>query len=256
VSLTPSATEIVAAVGGVDLLVGVDQFSAFPPQVQHLPKVGDFLSPNLEAMVALAPDIVLLDDVQTHAIDGLKAAKIRYLALPMQKLSDVTAALRAVGDALGRSAAADAAIARLDARLADETARAQAAAKAAGRRPRVLFVVDRRPGGLAGMVAAGPGTYIDELLGRAAVTNVLADAPLRYVQISAEEVIQRAPDVILDAVHDASPERARGDWAPLSSVPAVKDGRVHMLGSPIYVTPGPRLDEALAGLVDVLWRPR
>jgi len=256
VCLTPSTTEIVDALGAIDLVVGVDKFSVAPVSVQHLPKVGDFLSPSLEAIAALHPDIVLLDSVQTHAIEGLKSAKIRYLALPIQNIADVRAALRAVADALGRPAAADAEIARLDAHLAAEARRAEAGAAARGGRPRVLFVVDRRPGGLGGMVAAGPGTYLDELLARAGAVNVLADAPVRYVQISPEEVIQRTPDVIFDAVHDDDPARARGDWAPLSSVPAVRDGRVHVLGTAVYVTPGPRLDQALAGLVDRLWGSR
>jgi iron complex transport system substrate-binding protein len=117
----------------------------------------------------------------------------------------------------------------------------------------VLFVVDRRTGGLAGMVAAGPGTYIDDLLRRAGVDNVLHDASVRYVQISAEEVLARAPDIILDAVHADDPTRAREDWAPLGSVPAVARGRVHVLGDPLFVTPGPRLDEAFARLVTILW---
>lgn len=252
VSLTPSLTEIVAALGAIDLLVGVDKFSVIPA-VQHLPQVGDFLSPNLEAIVALAPDIVLLDSVQTHAIEGLKAAKIRFLAVPIQNVDDVRAALRNVGTAVGREAAAAREILRLDRDLTNQAARAERHAAQGGKRPRVLFIVDRRPGGLSGMIAAGPGSYIDELLRRAGVDNVLADSSVRYVQISAEEVLQRAPDIILDAIHDANPERARADWASLSSVPAVANSRVYILGSPIYVTPGPKLDQALQGLIDRIW---
>src|SRR5262249_50307624 len=118
VSLTPSMTEIVDALGAIDLVVGVDKYSALPA-VQHLPKVGDFLSPNLEAIAAFGSDtLVLLDAVQTNVIEGLRSAKIRFLALPIQTIADVRAALRSVGDTLGRGAAADAAIARLDERLA------------------------------------------------------------------------------------------------------------------------------------------
>ena len=85
------------------------------------------------------------------------------------------------------------------------------------------------------------------------MTNVLADAAARYVQISAEEVLQRAPDIILDAVHDVNPERARSDWDVLGSVPAVARGRVVVLGDPLFVTPGPRVDQAFSRLVDILW---
>lgn len=255
VTLTPSATEVVHALGAFELVVGVDQYSTYPAEAKALPKVGDFLSPNLEAMLALDPDIAVLDAVQERFAERLKAVGIKPLALPMQNVSDVRAALLAVGEALGRSDAAAAQVARLDRRLAEAESTAREAARRAGRTPRVLFVVDRRSGGLAGMVAAGPGTYIDDLLRRAGVENVLADAQVRYVQISAEEVLARAPDIILDAVHADDPARARDDWRPLASVPAVARGRVHVLGDPLFVTPGPRLDEAFTRLVAILWPP-
>jgi iron complex transport system substrate-binding protein len=256
VCLTPSTTEVVRAVGGIQMVVGVDQYSTNlvdVPEVHSLPQVGSFLAPSLEAILALHPDIVLLDAVQSRVVEGLNNSGIRFFALPMQTVSDVRAALISVGDALGVPEAGRAAAARLDADLEAAAATAGEAAKKAGRRPRVLFVVDRRAGGLAGMIAAGPGTYIDELLGRAGVENVLHDAPVRYVQIAAEEVVARAPDVILDAMHDGDPEHAKADWAPLASVPAVRDGKVVLLSDPMFVTPGPRLGEALRRLVAILW---
>jgi iron complex transport system substrate-binding protein len=195
---------------------------------------------------------VLLDSVQTKFATQLNNLAIKVFPLPMQTVSDVRSALRTVGDALGRGARAGQVIAALDARLDAETGRAEAAAGRAVRRLRVLFVIDRRPGGLSGMVAAGPGTYIDDLLRRAGVLNCLADAGATYVQLPAEEVIRRGPDIIFDAAHDAG-DKGLADWAPLASVPAVAAGRVYLLQSPVYVTPGPRLAEALAGLVDLIW---
>lgn len=259
VTLTPSLTQVVDALGAIDLVVGVDKFSDSPEVVTHLSKnvakVGDFLSPNLEAVLSLHPDIVLLDAVQEKFVTPLKDAGIKKVyAIEMQSVGDVRAAIQSVGEALGRAELGKRVVADLDAALAAETQRAEAAAAKAGKKPRVLFVVDRRPGGLSGMVAAAPGTYLDELLQRAAATNVLADAHARYVQLPAEEVIRRAPDVIFDAAHDAT-ERGLVDWAPLASVPAVAEHHVYLLGGSVYVTPGPRLAEALAGLVDYLWGP-
>src|SRR5262245_12060013 len=89
ISLTPSATELVAAVGGPSLLVGVDRFSSYPPEVTSLPKVGDFIHPDLEAIVSLHPDIVLCDAVQSRVISGLNSAGIRNLPLPLQTVEDV-----------------------------------------------------------------------------------------------------------------------------------------------------------------------
>jgi len=253
VCLTPSSTELVAAVGAAAWIVAVDQFSAFPPEVRKLPKVGDFLSPNLEAILAQHPDIVVVDAVQTEVARTLSSHGIRTLGVPMQTVDDVRAGLVTVGRALGREPEARAAVARLDADLRDVGALGARALTERGRRPRVLFVVDRQVGGLGNLVAAGPGTYLDELLRRAGADNVLADSPVRYAKITAEEVIARAPDVILDAVHAPDAAAARADWSVLASVPAVKSGRVHVLADAVFVSPGPRLGEALRRLAPLIW---
>ncbi len=260
VTLTPSSTEVVAAVGGLDLLVGVDQFSAYPPEVQKLPKVGDFLHPNVEAILASGCDspacVVVCDATQNSAKEKLDSFGVRTVTSAMQNISDVRQALAKVGRALGREEAATRAIAAFDAELAAAEARARAALAAAGaKQPRVVLVVDRRPGGFAGMVAAGPDTYLDELLHRAGGENVLADSPVRYTQISAEEILTRAPDVIIDVTHVDDPTAATRDWAALAQVPAVKNGRVHVLADARFLGPGPRLGAALHRLVDLLWPP-
>jgi iron complex transport system substrate-binding protein len=254
VCLTPSSTEMVAALGALDWIVGVDEFSKVPPEVVSLPKVGDFLHPNLEATLALHPDIVVADQVQTKAIESLNAAGVTVLSLPMQNLSDIRAAYTALGRALGREAVAVQAIADLDAALEAGAARGREGKAKTGKAPRVLFVVDRRPGTLAGMVAAGPGSYLDDLLLRAGAENVLASARFRYVNITMEEVLALRPDVILDAAHVDDVVKATADWRPLASgVPAVRDARVHVLGDPVYVTPGPRLAAIFPRLVALLW---
>jgi iron complex transport system substrate-binding protein len=240
VSLTPSLTETACALGAGDLLVGVDEYSTHPDFVRSLPKVGNFLQPNLEAILAVTPDIVLADDVQTLRLPS----EIKILSIPMQTVADVRQAILTVGGALQRDELAQQIVARLDGDL-DAAARSIAT----GSRPRVLFVVDRRSD-LTQMVAAGPGTYLDELIQRAGGENVLAGAGSRYAKISVEEVITGRPDVILDATHteDGAADRARTDWDALTSVPAVQTRRVHMLDA-MFVTPGPRLGEALRKLV-------
>jgi len=255
ISLTPSTTELVAEVGALPLVVGVDQFSAWPPAVRSLPKVGDFLSPNLDAIVSLHPDLVLADEVQSSVIRTLGSMGIRTVGLPMQTIEDVRAGLVRVGREVGRAGDGEAARARLDARLAGVAAAAARAHASRGRRPRVLFVVDRQVGGLGSMVAAGPGTYLDDVLRRLGAENVLSDSPVRYAKISVEEVITRAPEVILDAVHTSETDRARADWDVLSTVPAVRDRRVHILGDTLFVSPGPRLGEVLERLVPLVWSP-
>jgi ABC-type hemin transport system substrate-binding protein len=253
VCLTPSATELVAAVGALPWVVGVDQYSTHPPEALSLPKVGDFLSPSMEAIFALHPDIVIADEVQSSVITTLNNYGIKTIGLPMQTLEDVRSGLLRVGGALGRDEAARAALRQLDVRLATVEQTAARAQARLGRRPRVLFVVDRQVGGLGSMVAAGPHTYLDELVRRLGATNALADSPVRYAKISVEEIVVRAPEVILDAVHTTDVARARADWNILAQVPAVRDGRVHVLGDTVFVSPGPRLAEALERLAPLVW---
>jgi iron complex transport system substrate-binding protein len=158
-----------------------------------------------------------------------------------------------VGRALGREPAGREAQAAFDKAIAEAETKATRARAARGKAPRVLFVVDRRPGSLSGMVAAGPGSYLDDLVTRAGGENVLATAKLRYAQITAEEVITLAPDLILDAAHVDDATRALTDWDILKDVPAVAGKRVFVLADPSFVTPGPRLATAFPRLVSLLW---
>jgi iron complex transport system substrate-binding protein len=245
VTLTPSATELVAAVGATDLLVGVDRFSTHPERVRDLPRVGDFLHPSFEAIVALAPDLVIADEVQAEVASGLNAAGIRTLTLSMHTIADVRTGLAAVGRALDREAAAQAAQAEIERALASARSRAQAQSREP---PRVLGVVDRELGGLGNLVAAGPGSYLDELLAVVGAQNALADYRVRYPRLSAEQILRAQPEIILDLAPAAAPDTGRADWNRLPELPAVQHGRVHVLKDGIYLAPGPRIGQAIESL--------
>ena len=249
VTTTPSSTELVAAAGGADRIVGVDRYSKFPPSVAGLPVVGDFVAPSLEAILQLRPDLVVLDKVQTKTAASLDQGGVRTLVLEMQTVADVLTGLTSTGAALGTDETARAARAALERSIEAMRARGQSRAK----RVRVLIVVDRELGALRGIVAAGPGSYLDELLAVVGADNVLAGAATRYANIAPETVIEARPDVILDAVHTGDPEAAARDWNALARVPAVASGRVHLLGEPYYISPGPRVGLALEGLEKALY---
>jgi len=243
VSLTPSATEVIAALGATDTLVGVDSYSTYPPEVAALPKVGSFLAPNLETIVRLRPSLVIVDDVHDQAAGALRDARIETLACPMHGLPDVKQALRNVGARLGRAQDAARAIAALDAALD-----AAAAARPA-RRPRVLAIIDREAGGLGSLVAAGPGSWIDELLAVVGGENVLAGAGVRYPKISMEEVLRGQPEVILDLSYAA---RAGLEPWQAAAVPATKSGRVVALTDAYLTAPSPRVQQALEAVAKAI----
>lgn len=249
VSLTPSSTELVAAAGGLDRLVGVDRFSDHPPGVEKLPRVGDFLSPNLEAILELSPDLVVLDELQSKIGEALEAGGVRTLVLPMHSTADVKAGLEAIAGALGTEDRTGELVGRIESRMADVAARAKTRP---ADKPRVMVIVDRQLGALGSLVGAGPGTFLDELLTAAGATNALISASTRYPKLSPEQVLELQPTVVLDAVHTKDSARARRDWDGLE-IPAVRRDRVHMLSDRIFISPGPRMAEALERVEKLVW---
>ncbi len=240
VSLNPSLTAMVLAVGARDRLVGVDDFSAREqPDVASLPRVGGLYNPSLEAVVALRPDLVLLvpSAEQRDFRERLDALGIPVLALDPVRFDQVLAALETVGARLGR---AEAARARADAeRRALEEARRLTAGLP---RPRVVLVLQRDP-----LYVAGAGSFIDEMIQAAGGRNLGAAFPEPYPRASQEWLIDGAPERILDSSNE--PGDARAFWSRWPSLPALTQRGVVVLPAGLVTLPGPWLDRALAALV-------
>lgn len=236
----PSGTEVVAALGATSELVGVDQYSDYPASVKQLPQVGNYLTPDVEAIVRLRPSFVILDDVHGQVAATLHDRDIEAIGCPMHVVADVRSCLRAVGAKLGRTHEADAAIAAIDGAIA--------AAAHPARRPKVLAIIGREPSGLGDLVAAGPGSYLDELVTAAGGDNALAGIGSRYAKIGPEEVLRARPDVILDLAKASDGAAA---WHGLD-VPAVTSGRVRVLDAGYLEHPSPRVRQALADLAAAL----
>ena len=236
VTLSPSATEIVAALGATDQLVGVDDYSDYPDAVTRLPKVGSFMTPNLEAIVQLRPTLVIVDDIHSQAVGALHDAGIATRDCPMHAVPDIKACLRSVGGDLGVPFEADVAINAIDKALD------AAAAHRPAHHPKVLLVIDREQGGVNSLVAAGTGTFNDELLAVVGGDNVLAGASVKYPKIGVEEVLRAQPDIILDLSYAGRDSMKAWD---VLDVPAVKAKRVELLTSSLLSHPTPRIAEAL-----------
>lgn len=235
-TLSPSATEVVAALGATSLLVGVDDYSKFPPEVEKLPKVGSFLTPNLEAIVALKPTLVIVDDVHKPAAGALRDAGLTAIECPIHALPDVKKALADVGAKIGKVDEAKRVSEAIEAALD------RAAAKRPAKRPRVLLILDREANGLGNLVAAGPGSWLDELLAVVGGENVLSASGVRYPKLSLEEVVRNKPEIILDASFAA--RTSTKEWTSVD-VPAVKDGKVLVLSEDFILAPSPRVGQAL-----------
>jgi iron complex transport system substrate-binding protein len=242
VTLTPSATEVVHAIGATPLLVGVDDYSEYPPEVTELPRIGSFLSPDLEAIHRLDPDLVITDDVHAEVAAALGDVGIPTLTCDMHSLRDVRSSVTRVADRLGKTAEGRAVLETIDAAV-DATA-----ARRKGAGLRILAVIDREADGLGNLVAAGPGSWLDELIALVGATNVLAASGVRYPKILPEDVLREQPDLIIDVSYVADPANPLGVWRVLDLVPAVRDGRVVVLKAPYFLAPSPRVAAALADL--------
>jgi ABC-type Fe3+-hydroxamate transport system substrate-binding protein len=238
VSLNPSLTAMVIALGGREALVGVDDYSARSAGAAGLPSVGGLYNPSLEAVVALAPDLVVFvpSAEQRGFRERLEALAIPRLVLDPVSFEDVLGAIGQIGAALGREREAAARVAAIRA----TRARVEAAARPLPRLRGVL-VLQREP-----LFVAGAGTFVDDMLRSLGVTNLAAEQPGRWPRLAREWLLVAAPELILDASPD--PEPARAHWERWPSLPAVAKGAVVDLPDGIATLPGPNLDEALLAL--------
>lgn len=235
ISLAPSVTDTIVALGHADRLVGVTRFDT-SPEVAKVPRVGGFLDPSVEAVVALRPDLVvwLTDGSALAPVTRIAELGIPVMAVPIIGVDDVIAASRALGAALGDVAAGE----RLAARISGAIARARARAAALPRR-RVLFVVGREP-----LVVAGPRSYPDELLSLVGAVNVVRGTTAWPVF-----PVERAAALDPDLVIDAAVIEHGGGKVGLEAIPAVRRGAIRRLASDDALRPGPALVRTLDELL-------
>ena len=240
VSINPSLTAILLALGAGDALVGVDEFSAGQqPAVAHLPRVGGLFNPSLEAVAALEPDLVVVvpSVEQRDFVARLQAMGVRVVVFENIELVQVLANIAELGELVGRG---ERAAARIDAiARTREAARALTAQRA---RPKVLIVLQRDP-----VFVVGSGGFIDELLVEAGGENLGARLGPAYPQVALEWLIDAGPEVLIDMSADAGDPLAY--WSRWPAIPAVAAARVVHLDPKVVTLPGPYLDRALEALV-------
>ena len=243
VVLAPSATETVFALGAGDRVVGVCGQCDFPADAARLPKVGGYLAPSVESVVAVRPDLVIAvpSPGNRESVRAIERTGVRVLVVQDRQLDDLFTSIRTIAEALG--------IAEAGERLAREIRAALDAVRArVADRPRVrtLLVVGHSP-----LMVAGGGTLQGELVEIAGGTNVAADVGSAFPQVSAEIVVDRAPEVILDAAMGTE-SGARELFANLTTVPAVVNGRIVPVQSDALFRAGPRVPEGAAILAKAM----
>lgn len=252
VSLIPAVTEMLFAIGAGPAVVGVSSYDTFPPEALTRPKVGALIDPDFERILTLRPDLVIVYDSQDDLIGRLTRASIPYYRYRHAGLADVTETMRALGRRTGHENEAARAAGRIDAELA---AVRQAVSRRARARTALLF--GREPGALRGMYASGGVGFLHDLLVVAGGENVFADVSRQSLQVTAEVLLARAPDVIVEirsatGWNEARRQAELGVWKTLPGLPAVKANRVHFITEEALSIPGPRVVTAARTLARAL----
>jgi iron complex transport system substrate-binding protein len=245
VSLLPSLTETVCALGACARLVGVDRFSNTPASVQALPKLGGLEDAHIERIVLLKPDLVLAAR-SARLLDRLEALGVKVLALESNSHADVKRSFALVGRLLGTPAAADQAWAAIE----KDVERAAQRIPPALRGMRVYFEVASTP------YAAGQASFIGETLQRLQLANVAGSELVAFPRLNPEFVVRAAPDIVMAAERAARSMHERPGWQAL---PALQQGRVCAFDSARYesiIRPGPRLGQAALLIADCVARLR
>jgi iron complex transport system substrate-binding protein len=247
VSLAPSLTEIVFLLGRGDSLVGVTRFCNVPAAAAGLPKIGGVSDPDVERVVALAPDLVLCttDGNPRDKVRALEEMGIPCFAVAPQDLDAVFTAIERLGVLLGAAERG-----RAEAGALRRRARHAPPPSPDAEKPVALFVVSTAP-----IIAAGEGTFMDELLRLAGGRNAATRFSGRYPRLSVEELVAARPDVIFVAGM-AGVERFPPEVSRWKEIPAFRDGAVITLDGDLVTRPGPRLVTALERVSAVLtgWR--
>lgn len=242
-SLAPSNTEWVFALGAGDRLVGRTDACDAPPEAARVPSVGGLFPPELERILLTRPDLVLMIEGHADLRETLTARGIPVLVLQPATAAAAVADVRLLGQALGAPAKGEALASRLEADLA--------AIHPATPPRRVFYEVWHDP-----VTGAGPATFVGDLLRRAGGENVLRPEAGPWPVVPLETLVLARPEVII-AGSAASAAAIRGGERPgLSATPAARDGRVYHVPDPDWLArPGPRMVQGLAWLATTLQGP-
>ncbi|MBT3287738.1 MAG: ABC transporter substrate-binding protein [Victivallales bacterium] len=253
ISLAPSITETLFALGLGDAVVGVTRYCDYPKEAKGKQDVGGYFDPNYEAILGLEPDLVVTMPEHEKTRAYLAERGIRTLTVSHKTIPGILASIQTLGEHGGvpeRAAALIADLRRRMARVAEQIP--------SGTRPKVMIVMGRdvEAKTMGSIYIAGRGGWYDELLNAAGGENAFLDT-MPSPRVSAEGILKINPEVIVEMLGDmngAPPDRQKAMqvWRPLAGVKAVREGRVHLFLDDFAIIPGPRFVLTLERLARVL----
>jgi iron complex transport system substrate-binding protein len=242
VSLAPNLTEILFALGLESKVAAVSSDSDYPPEADAKLKLGNFWQPNLEAVIAARPDLVitLWFEQQSSVSRRLERIGYRSLTLKIESITELYAAIDKIGEATGQKEESARLVGHIQQQFADIQSRLGST------KPyKVLWVVQTEP-----LRVAGRDTFVNELIKLAGGENAIGTTIHKYPPIGAEQLIACAPDVIIQPAMQAGDlERqqrtAEVFWSRWENVPAVKNRRIYVLQADTVSRLGPRLGQGV-----------
>jgi iron complex transport system substrate-binding protein len=247
ISLAPAITEIIFALGKGDSLVGVSKFCDFPDQASHIAKVGGLLDVNLEALLALTPDIVIAYPEHRERLEALRS-QTSLLLVRHRSLSDLFESILAIGRSLKTEIEAQALVGEMKSQLA-----AIAAANKRRKKPRVLIIAGRNADELRNMHIVGRHDFLNELVAIAGGVNAY-QGEVSYPNISLETALFLDPDVILEIssfYEGIEDERILRLWRPFTMLRAVRNQRILIIKQSFWLRPGSRVTRIAAELAEI-----
>ena len=253
VSLAPSITEIIFSLGAEERLVGVSEYSNYPPAAAVLPKTGSFVRPDIERVISLKPDICfgIRDGNPLYLIEKIEAMGIPVYLIDPKNIREVMEAIQGIGEVVGTSIGAAHLVETLQLRIN----RIQRIMDTVSTRPRVFFQVDSSL-----IVTAGTKTLIHELITLAGGVN-LGAGPVRYPRYTWEQVMAINPDVVMisSMARGNASEAMKVQWQQWRQLTAVQQNRIYVVEPDFFTRPTPRLVdglEVLAKIVhpEIIWR--
>ncbi|MDD2665943.1 MAG: cobalamin-binding protein [Methanocellales archaeon] len=242
VSLSPSNTEILFALGLGDKVVGVTRYCNYPPEAQEKEEIGGFVSVNIEKVVALKPDLILADSsLQKAVVEELEKLGLSVVALGADDVDEILEDVELIGKITGREEIAQELTANMRDKIKAITDNTKSLNE--GQLPKALFILELDP-----LRVAGPGSLAHILIQLAGGYNIAADADARYVVYNSELLIERDPDVIIFNKQMGTIEITAQDlkgqpgWDAIS---AVKNDRVYGIDGDIISRKGPRIVDGL-----------
>jgi len=252
ISMSPSITETLFALGVGHRVVGVTDFCSYPKEACALPKIGGLLNPSVEAWITLKPDLIIHQDDSHKLRINAQNLGIRTLAVSMTRLHNIFSSIQTLGDVLGCESAARV----LTQKLQSGIQRHRARLRNVPEKMTLLLLGDGSDPGAA-LYAVGRSTFLGELLELAGGTNILADPNLNYPKISKEFILRHSPEVIIEAGPDAnlSPDEKKKkleQWQRFPTLTAVKNESIYFIGADYILIPGPRFLNILDHFARVL----